>query len=291
MALSVSSAAAVDLRREPADDVLDHVERALQVRLDRGTVVRKRRTIGARTDRATWVRIERRSVSRIREQGWNGAESAALLDGVVQPAWRSAVSWRGKDDAAMWRADEHDLLPSAPVKPGGVQTEEPVLPDEWWAGMNGTLDALAAHRTSRIATPDTVTITADHIAEVIRTAFPGSPNTTLERWAPAHADLNWHNVTAPQFCLFDWEDWGMAPRGLDSASLWAQSLGVPALADRVRRERAGDLSSRDGKVMMLFACAKIAGPYAHPQDPRLAPARAAAERLVDELQVWTPVGP
>jgi hypothetical protein len=284
MALSVSSAAAVDLRREPVDDVLERVERALQVRLDRETVVRKRRTIGARTDRTTWVRIERRPVSRIREQGWNGAESAALLDGVVQPAWRSAVSWRDKDDVVMWRADESDLLPSAPVKPGGVLTEEPVLPDEWWAGLSSTLDALAAHRTSRIATPDTVTITEAHVAEVVQTAFPGSPNTTAKRWAPAHADLNWHNVTAPQFCLFDWEDWGMAPRGLDSAALWAQSLGVPALADRVRRERAGDLSSRDGKVMMLFACAKIAGPYAHPQDPRLEPARAAAQRLMDELQ-------
>jgi len=284
MTLSVSSAAAVDLRREPADDVLERVERALQVRLERETLVRKRRTIGARTDRATWVRIERRPVSRIREQGWNGAESAALLEGVIQPAWRAAVSWRGEDDAAMWRADEHDLLLSAPVKPGGVLTDEPVLPDEWWAALNGTLDALAAHRTSRIATPDTVTITEAHISEVIQTVFPGLPNTAVERWNPAHADLNWANVTAPEFCLFDWEDWGMAPRGLDSAALWSQSLGVPALADRVRRERADDLSSRDGKVMMLYACAKIAGPYALPQDPRLEPARAAAERLMDELQ-------
>ncbi|WP_075029131.1 hypothetical protein [Streptomyces mirabilis] len=25
------------------------------------------------------------------------------------------------------------------------------------------------------------------------------------------------NVTAPEFCLFDWEDWGLAPRGLDAA--------------------------------------------------------------------------
>jgi hypothetical protein len=127
-------------------------------------------------------------------------------------------------------------------------------------------------------------ITQAHVDEVIQAAFPGLLNTTIEQWTPAHADVNWANVTAPRFCLFDWEDWGMAPRGLDSASLWAQSLGVPALADRLRRERAGDLSSRDGKVMMLFACAKIVGPYAHPQDPRLAPARAAAERLVDELQ-------
>lgn len=76
----------------------------------------------------------------------------------------------------------------------------------------------------------------------------------------------------------------MAPRGLDSASLWAQSLAVPELAERVRRERHRDLDSRGGKVMALFACAKIAGPYAHPEDPCFQPARLAAERLMEELQ-------
>jgi hypothetical protein len=256
----------------------------LRTRLDRGTAVRKRRTIGARTDRGTWVRIERRPFARIGGQGWNGAECAALLEGVVQPVWRSAVSWRDDGEAVMWRADETDLLPGAPVKPGGVLTGDPGLTGEWWAGLNSSLDALAAQRTTRVATPDTVTITQAHVDEVIRSAFPGPLNTAVERWTPAHADMNWANVTSPRFCLFDWEDWGMAPRGLDSASLWAQSLGVPALAERVRRERGEDLGSRDGKVLMLFVCAKIAGPYAHPEDPRLEPARRAAERLVEELQ-------
>lgn len=184
----------------------------------------------------------------------------------------------------MWRADETDLLPGEPVKPGGVLTEDPCLVAEWWAALNGSLDALAAARTTRVATPDTVMVTQAHVDEVIRSVFPGAPETLVERWVPAHADLNWANVTGPRFCLFDWEDWGMAPQGLDSASLWVQSLGVPALADRVLGERVGDLGSRDGKVVMLFACAKIAGPYAHPEDPRLGPAHVAAERLVAELQ-------
>lgn len=283
--MALLSPRAVDLRKDAVDEVLQRVEQAFRVRLDLDTMVRKRRTVGARTDRSTWVRIERRPIVRISAQGWNGAECAAPLEGVAQPAWRAAVSWRDEHDAVMWRADETDLLPGDPVKPGGVLTENPGLTDKWWAGLNTSLDALAGARTTRVATPDTVMITQAHVDEVIRSAFPGMPDTVVERWVPAHADLNWANVTGPQFCLFDWEDWGMAPRGLDSSSLWAQSLGVPALADRVLRERAGDLSSRDGKVMMLFACAKIAGPYAHPEDPRLGPARAAAERLVKELQV------
>ena len=284
MAPPVSSARSVDLRKESADEVLVRVEKALGTRLDRGTVVRKRRTIGARTDRGTWVRIERRPFARVGDQGWNGAECAALLEGVVQPVWRAAVSWRDEAEAVMWRADETDLLPGTPVVPGGVITVDPGLTSEWWQALNSTLDALSAQQTTRVATPDTVPISQAHVDEVIRSAFPDPLKTTIERRVPAHGDLNWANVTSPRFCLFDWEDWGMAPRGLDSACLWTQSLAVPALADRVRQERRGDLDSRDGKVMTLFACAKIAGPHAHPEDPRLEPARRAAERLVKDLQ-------
>jgi hypothetical protein len=273
------------LRHEPVDEVIERVEVALQTHLDRSSAVRKRRTVGARSERGTWVRIERRPFARIGVQGWNGAECASLLEDVAQPRWKASVSWRDDSEGVMWRADESELLPGTPVKPGGVLTEAPKLPGEWWGGFNTSLDALASAHTTRVATPDTVMITQAHVDEVIRAAFPGFRAAELEEWRPAHADLNWANVTGPRFCLFDWEDWGMAPRGLDSASLWAQSLAVPELAERVSRERVGDLSSRDGKVMALFCCAKITGPYAHPEDPRLPPARLAAEQLVAELRV------
>lgn len=36
--------------------------------------------------------------------------------------------------------------------------------------------------------------------------------------------------------------------------------------------------------MTLFVCSKILGPGAHPQGPRLEPARRMAERIVAELQ-------
>jgi hypothetical protein len=56
------------------------------------------------------------------------------------------------------------------------------------------------------------------------------------------------------------------------------------LSARVRIERSADLVSRDGKVMTLFVAAKILGPYARPEDPRLAGARAVAEQMVKELR-------
>jgi hypothetical protein len=253
------------------------------VRFRPETVVRKRRSVGARTDRGTWVRVERRPLGKITDQGWNGTECAARLEGVAQPAWHGCVVWRDADEPVMWRADETDLLPGTPVG-NAVLSDAPDLPDEWWKALNASLDALAAHTTNRIATPDTDTITQRLVTESVRAVFPGDFDTTVQRWVPAHADLNWANVTAPAFSLFDWEDWGNAPRGLDSASLWAGSLAVPALADRVRRERRSDFESRDGKLMTLFACSKILGPHAHPEDPRREPARRTADQVIEELQ-------
>lgn len=183
----------------------------------------------------------------------------------------------------MWRADETELLPGAPIGTA-IVSEDPKLADGWWEALNASLNALATQHTRRIATPDTETITQTLVTESIRAAFPGDYDTTVGHWVPAHADLNWANMTEPTFCLFDWEDWGNAPLGLDSASLWGSSLAVPSLADRVWWERRADFESRDGKLMTLFACSKILGPHAHPQDPRLEPARRVADRLVEELQ-------
>lgn len=252
------------------------------MRLVYETVVRKRRSVGARTDRGTWVRVERRGLDRIGVQGGDGVASAEALSRIAKPAWLAGVAWRDETDPVMWRADETELLPGAPVG-NAVVAEDPQLSEEWWSSMNASLDALAAQHTNRIATPDTETLTQELVAGTVRSVFP-DVETNVSQWCPAHADFNWANVTAPVFCMFDWEDWGMAPRGLDAANLWGASLAAPRLADRVRSERRGDLESRDGRLMMLFVAAKILGPFAAPGDPRLGAARETAERVVKALQ-------
>ncbi|MFE1252006.1 hypothetical protein [Streptomyces sp. NPDC058735] len=282
MTLSSPGARAVDLRVEPVDDVLEHVERSLQMQLLRDTVVRKRRSVGARTDRGTWVRVERRSFDRIGAQGWNGTEAAAVLHGVSMPKWYAGLAWRERDEPVMWRADEMVLVTAPLVGQAALVIEDPQLLDGWWAALNASLDALAAQRTHRIATPDTETATQELVTGTIRAVFP-EVDATVDEWTPAHADLTWANVTGPEFCVLDWEDWGMAPRGLDAATLWGNSLAVPALAQRVWAERRPDLESRSGRLMALFFCAKVVGPHAHPQDPRLEPARKEAARLIAEL--------
>ncbi|MFE7181945.1 hypothetical protein [Streptomyces erythrochromogenes] len=282
---SLPVAAQVDLRRQPVDGVLERVEEAFHVRLDRLTLVRKRRSLGGRTERGTWVRIERRGFERIGPQGWNGTEAAAVLQGVAMPEWYRGLAWREPGEPVMWRADELELIASPSVGKGALVLEDPGLPDEWWGALNASLDALASQQTPRIATPDTVTITQEQVTQTLGAVFPGVADTRIEKWTPAHADLTWANVMGPQFSLIDWEDWGMAPRGLDAATLWGNALAVPGLADRVHQERRADLASRDGKLMSLFFLSKIIGPYAYEEDPLLAPARKEAERLMAELQL------
>ncbi|MFG2865498.1 hypothetical protein [Streptomyces sioyaensis] len=274
---------AFDLRREPVDEVLKRAELSLRVHFDRESVVCKRRSVGARTDRGTWVRIERRGFHRIGSQGWNGPETAAVLSGVAMPRWYAGFSWREPEEPVMWRADEMELVASSPVGQAACVIDDPELPDQWWAALNASLDALAAQPAPRVATPDTETISQELVTTTIRDVFPELTDTRVDAWAPAHADLTWANVTGPEFFMIDWEDWGLAPRGLDAATLWGNALAVPALAERVWHERRAYLESRSGRLMALFFCAKVAGPHAHPEDPRLEPARKEAVRLVAEL--------
>ncbi len=201
------------------------------------------------------------------------------------PRWHAGLSWRDPYEPVMWRADEVEFVTGEPVGQAALVIREPQLPDAWWSGLNASMDALAAETTPRVATPDTESITQDLVNATVRQAFPQVADLFIDEWAPAHADLTWANVMGPEFCIIDWEDWGTAPRGLDAATLWGNALAVPALADRVRDERRPDLESRSGRLMALFVCAKIVGPYAHEADPRLEPARKAAVRLIQELQV------
>ena len=113
-------------------------------------------------------------------------------------------------------------------EPAGPLRVAPELTDGWWATLDGSLTALAEHATTRVATPDTVAITQEHLTGALTTAFPelSVADATVEEWCTAHADLNWANLTAPHCWLLDWEDWGRAPRGLDADELWRTAPGT-----------------------------------------------------------------
>lgn len=272
-----------DLRRTAIDDVLDRVGQSLQVRLDAEGAIRKRRSIGLRSDRATWIRIECRGWEKLDGQGW-GLEAAAVLRDIPRPDWYAGVSWLDPERGVVWRADETALVEEPPV---GRSASAVTLTDQWWTALAAALDALAAHRTTRIATPDCEPLSQERVNAVISKVFPGI-DTTIDEYATAHADLNWANVTGPELWIIDWEDWGTAPRGLDAANLWFSSLREPTMAEKVREHRRADLASRTGKIMALWRCAEFLG-WAGAEEPGSTAVRYEAERLVRELtSVATP---
>jgi hypothetical protein len=61
----------------------------------------------------------------------------------------------------------------------------------------------------------------------------------------------------PDFGLLDWEQWGRAPAGTDAATLLADSLVVPELAERVRDVFGDVLDSDAGQLAQLYVAARV----------------------------------
>ena len=264
----------LDLRKVAVDDVLDRVQRSLQLTMNPDEVVKKRRSIGFRSDRGTWVRVECRGLERLDGQGW-GVEAAQVLHRVPIPHWYAGVSWLDSARKVMWRADETQLVDEVPV---GRAANAALLSESWWEAFNTALAELARQPATRLATPDCAPISTERIESIIRKVFPECTTLTVDEWSTAHADLNWANMTGPTLWILDWEDWGSAPRGLDAANLWAGSLAVPHSADRILHDRRRELDTSTGRTMMLFKCAEILS-WADESEPAYIPARREAERL------------
>jgi hypothetical protein len=220
------------------------------------------------------VRVECRGPERFDGQGW-GLEAAQVLDSVPMPQWHAGISWLDPERRVMWRADETQLIDESPV---GRPANAPGLPDAWWQAFNVAMDQLAGHVTTRIATPDCERISSERVEAAIRKVFPDCANLRIDEWTTAHADLNWANMTGPKLWILDWEDHGRAPRGLDAANLWAGSLALPEIAEKIYHGRRRDMESRTGQVMQLFKCAELLS-WADEREPLHVPARQEAERL------------
>ncbi|SDC24909.1 Phosphotransferase enzyme family protein [Actinokineospora iranica] len=269
-----------DIRQDQHDDVLERVEVALGVRLDRGSVVYGIYgvTEGFRSDRETWVRVECRSRWRGPGAAWIGLEAASAIPGVPKPDWYQSTTWVDPGRELVWRADEVELITSPSVSAAGGLAVAAGLPDFWWQQMRDSLAELGAYETKRVG------MAQAHLSKRINQVFDGL-DTTVEEWATAHADLHWSNVTTDGR-LLDWGDWGAAPRGYDAATLWQASLPNPALAERVQREFAADLGSRSGLLSQLLKCAnaiRIARNRGT-ATPLLEPAKAAVPALLEALR-------
>jgi hypothetical protein len=270
----------LDLRTATFLDVLAEVERGLGTRLDTGMAMVKRRTVGLPSGRGTWVRIEARPLDKLHGQSGDGVQAAALVAGVNKPAWYRGMSWIDTERGVIWRADETERVTETPVSRGGVLTGDPDLPESWWRALARSLSALGAAAANRVATVHTVPITQERISATITEVFGRQVDTTITAWGAVHADLAWTNLTGPELVILDWEDYGRGPAGLDHASLWAASLAVPSLVERIEGEFAEMLGTRTGWLCQLFFLAELlAAPACYAGVLRV-PAESAAAALM-----------
>src|SRR5438445_10923256 len=113
---STAPVAVLDVREQEHDDVLDRVERVLDLKLDRSTVVYgvSGATESFRSDRGTWLRIERRGRWRIHSASWVGLEAASTIRGVKKPEWFQGATWTDDSRGVVWRTDEVEMI-SVPI--------------------------------------------------------------------------------------------------------------------------------------------------------------------------------
>jgi hypothetical protein len=238
---------------QPPWDAIRITEKALAVRLlhEKAKFGWGGKSFGCPTECGSkWVRIIKRDKSQLNERTWTGEECASSVIGVPKPELLRSYRWVDSTQRIVWRADELTIVnePAASSTPDAQ--ESIALSDQWWTDLRYALSSLANHKTVRTSARQ------DLITRRI-SAYASHVNADVEEWTVAHGDLHWANLTVPGLYILDWEGWGVGPRGLDPATLWVFSLGVPSLAARVSKEFEEDLNTRSGKIAKLFMCIEL----------------------------------
>ncbi|MFD7588336.1 hypothetical protein ACFV84_23225 [Kitasatospora sp. NPDC059811] len=236
-------------------------------------------TIGRRAgDR--WLRVASASRSSSRKQGEGVIGAEALIpDDVPRPRLHGVLDWAEGEHG--YRADVIDHITDPVVSTRPELASDPNLPDTWWHALHTATQHLATAEGTRTTVRDTW----------IQKAFPqylGVPGPAVVERVTGHGDFHWGNLTGPTLTILDWERWGLVPLGFDPGLLHANSLFVPAVATRVRREFAAVLDTPAGRIGELAAIAEMLQAVARGWYPELA--APLADRARELTGVTPPQG-
>ncbi|WP_243859913.1 aminoglycoside phosphotransferase [Amycolatopsis arida] len=241
----------------------------------------RERTIGAPVtspEGAWWLRVVCEQQRYAGGEFWTGnTDATAQVSGVAKPEVLRCWEWDAGDD---WLRAELMTRLSGRRCSATPELRQPLpLPESWWRGLRTSLDALAQARTERVH------LTQADLAHRIRVFFGDRvADPTVTTWTPAHTDLHWANLMAPDCALVDWEGWGLAPAGFDAATLYLHTLLVAEMAERVHREFADQLTTRDGLLAQLYVTGRMLLRIDSGDYPDLAiPLHHHAQRVVDAL--------
>jgi hypothetical protein len=203
-------------------------------------------SIGARVrqgDSVRWLRVYPQWDTEAERQGW---AASAAIPGVSKPMWYGCHDFEHKRKAM--RADLLSIAPSPAVTSELILTESPVLNAMWFVDLRQSVEALAAWPTGR-GSEERFARSLDYYMGV----SPGS----VERFVTSHTDMFWCNVTAPEFCLLDWDCWGLAPLGYGPAKLYCSALLVPDVAAEVYKTFRDQLDTDDGRISLVLAASLL----------------------------------
>lgn len=234
----------------------------------------------AASDAGTWVRLAWRRPGKINPQAWTGFEAALAIKDVPRPVWLAAAAWHDTNRDVIWRAEEMTTATAPVISKTATIATDPFLPEQWWSDLRAALNALAAHETARTC------ISQAHLSSRISDAYGDGIDTTISDWACVHGDIGWANLCGPALSILDWEDWGIGPEAFDVACLWAASLRVPPLAQKVLKAFDDVLSTRTGRLCQLMLCANVARAYKRTgqETPLTETMAAVAEEIMTELR-------
>ncbi|MEF9904796.1 phosphotransferase [Streptomyces sp. P9-A2] len=215
---------------------------------------------------------------------WTGPEDAERLvpRQVPRPCLRLARQWTEGENA--YKAELYDHVAGTTVSPTpALVPAAPPLTTAWWSDLRTTLACLSAVRTDRTAVRQAYLDRA--MPKYL--AFLGGPVPTMPpAWSTAHGDLHWANLAGPELGILDWEGWGTAPAGYDAALLHAYSVGMPATAERVRRELSTVLDSEGGRFAELVVITELLQSAERGDNLELVPAlRQRAEEVWHRMTV------
>ena len=201
-----------------------------------------------RDDGVAWLRVASRSKpdeNRI----WNGVVDSGSISGVAKPRVLSWIDWRA--GSIEWRAVVLEAIRGSTCSQTPELREAIELPPHWLAELSTSLENLRSTRTER------VTCRQDLITRRIRERFGSDVDSRVTAWETCHGDLHWANVTCPQFCILDWEGWGIGPAGLDIAFLVAFSGLIPSIQDELLSTLGQNLRSNNGRISLLFVVSEL----------------------------------
>lgn len=202
-----------------------------------------------RHDQRVWVRVVSEAVEWVAGDFWAGNVDANKIAGVPKPEVLAWTETRETDRCFRVEVMTHVDAPVASATP--EIRSAPDIGSGWLAELRGALEVLGSMATDRVSKDQ------QGVTRRLREHFGDQVDLKVQRWATAHNDLHWANLTAPQLVILDWEGWGRAPYAYDAATLYCHSLLVPEVADAIGEAFSAELDTADGRRSQLLAAARI----------------------------------